>query len=57
MLEGVKISRQIGRDAAFAAVAHSEMLPGPDVRSDGQLEKAILEQLDSEHIYRRALAR
>lgn len=47
MLEGVKISRQIGRDAAFADVAQSEMLPGPDVRSDGELEKAILEQLDS----------
>jgi choline dehydrogenase len=47
MLEAVKISRQIGRDDAFAAVADSELAPGPDVRSDAALEKAIWEQLDT----------
>jgi choline dehydrogenase len=47
MLEYVKISRQIGRDDAFAAVADSELLPGPDVRTDAALEKAIREQLDT----------
>jgi len=47
MLESVKVSRQLGRDAAFAAVAPSEMVPGPDVRSDAALEQAILAQLDS----------
>jgi choline dehydrogenase len=47
MLESVKISRQIGRDDAFAAVADSELVPGADVRSDAELEKAICEQLDA----------
>jgi choline dehydrogenase len=47
MLEAVKISRQLGRDDAFAAVADSELAPGPDVRSDAALEQAIWEQLDT----------
>jgi len=46
-LEYVKISRQIGRDDAFAAVAETELAPGPDVRSNAALETAIWEQLDT----------
>jgi choline dehydrogenase len=49
MIEGVHISRRIGRDAAFRAVAETEMLPGPAVTDDAALLQAIVEQLDVYH--------
>jgi len=49
MIEGVHISRRIGRDAAFRAVAQTEMLPGPAVTDDAALRQAIVEQLDVYH--------
>ncbi|MFD3563772.1 GMC family oxidoreductase [Streptomyces sp. NPDC058686] len=45
MLEGVKLSREIARDEAFAAVSASEMMPGEAVQSDADLSKAIRENL------------
>ncbi len=47
MIEGVHISRQIGRDAAFRGVV--EMLPGPAVTDEPALRQAIAEQLDVDH--------
>lgn len=49
MIEGVHISRRIGRDAAFRAVVETEMLPGPAVTDDAALRQAIAEQLDAYH--------
>jgi choline dehydrogenase len=47
MLEGVKLSRDIARESAFAAVAADELMPGKDIRSDADLTRAIEEQLAS----------
>jgi choline dehydrogenase len=49
MIEGVHISRQIGRDAAFRGVVETEMLPGPAVTDEPALRQAIAEQLDVYH--------
>ena len=49
MIEGLRISRRIGRDPAFRAVAETEMLPGPAVTDDAGLQQAITEQLDVYH--------
>lgn len=46
MLEGVMLSRRIGRDPAFAAIAHDEMTPGPRVTTDEEIRQAIFEQVD-----------
>jgi hypothetical protein len=46
LLEGVRISRRIGRDAAFAKVVEMEMTPGPSVTDDDSLKQTILEQVD-----------
>ena len=46
MIEGVKISRRIGSDAAFAKVVERELTPGPAVVGDEALQRAIVEQLD-----------
>jgi choline dehydrogenase len=45
--ESVKLSRRIGQDAAFAAVVHGEMFPGPTVQDAAALEQAICAQLDA----------
>jgi len=45
LLEGVKLSRRIARDDAFAAVTASEMMPGEDVQSDEDLSRVIRENL------------
>lgn len=46
MIEGVKISRRIGRDPAFARVVAGEMTPGENVTDDDQLRQAIITTLD-----------
>lgn len=47
MLEAVKLSRRIGRDELFAAVADSEIVPGDGVRNDAALKPFILDNLAS----------
>lgn len=47
MLEGVKLSRQIARDGAFAAVSAGELLPGEQIQDDAELQRVIEEQLAS----------
>jgi choline dehydrogenase len=49
MIEGVHISRRIGRDAAFRAVAETEIRPGPAVTDDAAMRQVIVEQLDTYH--------
>jgi choline dehydrogenase len=50
MIEGVGISRRIGRDAAFAKLVEMEMTPGSSVTDDDSVKRAIVEQLDvSQH--------
>jgi choline dehydrogenase len=46
MIEGVGISRSIGRDAAFSKLVEMEMSPGPSVTDEENLKPAILEQVD-----------
>lgn len=46
MLEGVKLSRRIGSDAAFAKVVDRELTPGSAVVGDEGLKRAITGQLD-----------
>ncbi len=48
MLEGVKISRRIGRDTAFSKVVAFEMAPGYSV-ADDDLEQIVVENLDAYH--------
>ncbi|MCU1646100.1 MAG: dehydrogenase [Nocardia sp.] len=45
MLEGVKLSRAIAREAAFARIAAGELTPGEQVATDAQLVAAIAEQV------------
>jgi choline dehydrogenase len=45
MLEGVKLSREIGQSKAFAVVSDSELLPGEQIKGDADLERVIDEQL------------
>jgi choline dehydrogenase len=45
MLEGVKLSREIGRAKAFAAVTGSELVPGEHIREDAALLGIIDEQV------------
>jgi len=45
-IEGVGISRRIGRDAAFAKLVEMEMTPGSAVTDDASVKQAIFEQLD-----------
>jgi len=47
MLEGLKLSRGIGLGKTFAAVAHSELMPGDQVRDDADLQRAIDQQVAS----------
>jgi GMC oxidoreductase len=49
MIEGVHISRRIGREPAFRAVAETEMPPGPAVTDDTALRHAIIEHIDVYH--------
>ena len=46
MIEGVGISRRIGRDPAFAKLVEMEMTPGSSVTDDDSVKRAIIEQLD-----------
>ena len=41
MLEGLKLSRDIGLGKTFAAVAETELLPGSHILDDADLERAI----------------
>jgi choline dehydrogenase len=45
MLEGVKLSREIGRAKAFAAVTGGELVPGDQIRDDAELRRVIEEQV------------
>jgi choline dehydrogenase len=47
MLEGLKLSRGIGLAKAFSAVSAREMLPGEEVRDDGDLQRVLDEQAAS----------
>jgi choline dehydrogenase len=47
MLEGVKLSREIGRAKAFAAVTDGEIVPGDQVQDDPDLQRVIDEQVSS----------
>jgi choline dehydrogenase len=47
MLEGVKLSREIGRAKAFASVTGSEVVPGEQVRDDVELLRLIDAQVGS----------
>ena len=46
MIEGVGISRRIGREAAFAKLVETEMTPGSSLTDDDSVKRAIIEQLD-----------
>jgi choline dehydrogenase len=47
MLEGLKLSREIGLAKGFSAVSAQEMLPGEEVREDGDLQRVLDEQIAS----------
>lgn len=47
LLEGVKLSRRIGRTNPFAGVLDHEMQPGEKVQADSDLEAAIFAGLDT----------
>lgn len=49
MIEGISISRRIGRDAAFARLVEMEMTPDHSVTDDDSLKRAIVSQLDAYH--------
>ncbi|SEP21611.1 choline dehydrogenase [Methylobacterium sp. UNC300MFChir4.1] len=46
MLEAVRLSRRIGRTAPFSDVVAAELYPGPDVRDDDALRRAVLSAVD-----------
>jgi choline dehydrogenase len=46
MLEAVHLSREIGRTAPFSDMVEVEMTPGPDVRDDAALERAVIAAVD-----------
>ncbi|MER5407181.1 GMC oxidoreductase [Streptomyces sp. NPDC002769] len=46
-VEGVKLSRRIAREDAFAAVTAGELLPGEHIRSDADLDRAVRENLNT----------
>jgi choline dehydrogenase len=47
LLEGVKLSRQLGRASPFADLVEREMAPGPTVQDDAGLMAAIRSTLDT----------
>jgi choline dehydrogenase len=47
MLEGLRLSRGIGLAKAFSEVSAREMLPGEEVRDDGDLQRILDEQVAS----------
>ena len=47
LLEGVKLSREIGRAKAFASVTGSEVVPGDQIRDDAEMLRLIDEQVGS----------
>lgn len=49
LLEGVKLSRTIGRDPAFQSVAEKEMYPGDEIQDDKALEDFVKSNLDTYH--------
>ena len=49
MIEGVGISRRIGREAAFAKLVEMEMTPGSSATDEDSVKLAIVEQLDVYH--------
>ncbi|MER2248353.1 GMC family oxidoreductase N-terminal domain-containing protein [Methylorubrum podarium] len=46
MMEAVRLSRRIGRTAPFGDVVEAEMFPGPDVRDDDALRRAVVLAVD-----------
>lgn len=46
MMEAVRLSRRIGRTAPFIDVVEAEMFPGPDVRDDDALRRAVVLAVD-----------
>ncbi len=49
LLDGVKLARRIGRSEPLAGLIHAEVGPGPEARSDAQIEAAIRATLDTYH--------
>lgn len=49
LLEGVKLARRIGQTEPLAGLIHAELGPGPQARSDAQIEEAIRATLDTYH--------
>ena len=49
MLEGVEISRRIGRDPALASLVEFEMTPGLEATDRAQMQRALIEQMDVYH--------
>lgn len=49
LLEGVKLSRKIGKTGALAALVHAELSPGPDAQSDEAILASIKGTLDTYH--------
>lgn len=49
LLEGVRLSRTIGRTAPFRDLLDTELAPGPDIGDDEALEAAVVANLDAYH--------
>jgi choline dehydrogenase len=49
LVRGVRIAREIFAAEAFAAVAKEELMPGPEVRSDADVEGFVRRTADSYH--------
>jgi choline dehydrogenase len=46
MMEAVRLSRRISKTAPFSDMIASEMMPGDDIVTDEELEKAIIAAVD-----------
>lgn len=49
LLQAVKLSRDIFATTSFKSMLKGELMPGPDVRTDAELEQFIRERADSYH--------
>ncbi|WP_419728963.1 GMC family oxidoreductase [Lichenicola sp.] len=49
LLEGVRLARRIGQTAPLAGLIHAELSPGPEARSDAEIQAAINATLDTYH--------
>ena len=46
LVEGIRIGREIFGAPAFAPVREAELLPGPELRSDGELRRFVRERME-----------